>query len=499
MRMDKMTIKSREALAAAQSLAQQRMHPELLAVHLLAALVDQNDGIVAPMLERIGLRRERVKHALEDALQKLPRGQGGDGPGVSSELGRILTGAQKLADGMKDDYVSTEHLLLALLEERSAAQKLLAELGVERDALLRVMMEVRGQQRVSDEDPEGKYQALQRYTRDLTADARRGKLDPVIGRNDEIRRTLQVLARRTKNNPVLIGEPGVGKTAIAEGIALRIASGDVPESLREKSVLSLDLGAMVAGSKYRGEFEERLKAVIKEITASEGQIILFIDELHTLVGAGKADGAMDASNMLKPALARGELRCIGATTINEYRKHIEKDPALERRFQPVPVHEPSLSDCITILRGLKERYEVHHGIRIADSAIVAAATLSHRYISDRFLPDKAIDLIDEASAQLKMEVESLPSELDEVERSLSSLEIERQALKKEKDKLSAQRLAIIEEEIARLRENSSSMKTRWQHERETLRTVQSLKEQQEQLRLECERAERRDEYNGAAE
>jgi len=499
MRFDKLTIKSREAIAAAQSLASQRNHAEIQPLHVLHALLEQDEGIVPRILERIGVSSTEARSRTQEALAKLPRVKGGGGPGMSSELQDAFNKAQTHADAIKDEYVSTEHLLLGISETRGAAGTILSELGVSEDALMTAMMEVRGNQRVTDEDPEGKYDALKRYTQDLTDMARRDKLDPVIGRNEEIRRTLQVLSRRTKNNPVLIGEPGVGKTAIVEGIAQRIAAGDVPESLRNKRVMSLDLGAMVAGSKYRGEFEDRLKAVLKEITASEGEIVLFIDELHTLVGAGAAEGSMDASNMLKPALARGELRCIGATTINEYRKYIEKDAALERRFQPVKVDEPSVQDTITILRGLKERYEVHHGIRIADNALVAASTLSNRYISDRFLPDKAIDLVDEAAAQLKMEVESLPREIEQAERQIASLEIERQALKKERDAVSKERLASIDEEIANLREQVSGMKAAWHQEREIIQDQRDLKEEIEAQKQYAERAQREGDFNLAAE
>jgi len=497
--MDKLTVKSREALMEAQSLAQRHQHPEVQALHLLAALLDQKDGIVPAILQRVGVNVDQAKHQTQQALERLPRVSGASVRGMAESLALAMQKAQEEADRLKDEYLSTEHLLLALTEQGGDVGTVMRDLGLQRDALLSAMLDVRGNQRVTDQDPEGKSEALKPYTRDPTDEARRGKLDLVIGRDEEIRRTLQVLARRTKNNPVLIGEPGVGKTAIAEGIALRIASGDVPESLQNKLVLALDLGAMVAGAKYRGEFEDRLKAVLKEITSSDGDVVLFIDELHTLVGAGAAEGAMDASNMLKPALARGELRAIGATTLNEYRKYIEKDAALERRFQPVFVAEPSVEDTVTILRGLKERYEVHHGIRIADSALVAAATLSHRYIADRFLPDKAIDLVDESAARLKMEVETLPTEIDQVERKLASLEIERQALKKERDSASKERLEIIKEEIANLREQSSTMKTTWQQERGQITRLRELKERLEQLRLEGERAERDADFNRAAE
>jgi ATP-dependent Clp protease ATP-binding subunit ClpB len=499
MRMDKLTIKSREALMEGQHLAQKSQHPDILPLHLFSALLVQPEGTAPAILQRLGVNLDQAKRQTEQALTRLPRVTGQATRNVSSALSQVLEQAQSEADRLKDDYISVEHLLLALLGDRDGVGSLLRDLGVERDALLKAMLDVRGTQRVSDEDPEGKYEALKRYTRDLTEAARKGKIDPIVGRDSEIRRTLQVLARRTKNNPVLIGEPGVGKTAIAEGIAQRIASGDVPESLRKMRVLSLDLGAMVAGSKYRGEFEDRLKAVLKEIEASQGEVILFIDELHTLVGAGAAEGSMDASNMLKPALARGELRAVGATTLNEYRKYIEKDAALERRFQPVFVAEPTVADTITILRGLKERYEVHHGIRIADSALVAAATLSHRYITDRFLPDKAIDLVDEAAAQLKMEIESLPSPIDQIERQLISLEIEHRALAKETDKPSIARVNTLKAEIANLREQSERMKTTWKTERKHLSDLRALKETLEQLRIDGERAAAQADFNAAAE
>ena len=498
MRYEKFTIKSREALADSQETAEASGHPEVVPMHLLGALLEQEDGIVVPIVRKLGVGVDRLKQAVQGELQKLPRVQGGN-VYMANAFREVMKKAQDEADKLSDEYVSTEHLLLALTEKGDKAAKLLGEHGVNRDNVLSAMKEVRGSQRVTDVDPEGKFQALEKYTRDLTEVARRGKLDPVIGRDEEIRRALQVLSRRTKNNPVLIGEPGVGKTAIAEGIAQRIAAGDVPDSLRNKRVVSLDLGALVAGAKFRGEFEERLKAVLQEVTAAEGEIIMFIDELHTLVGAGAAEGSMDASNMLKPALARGELRAIGATTLDEYRKYIEKDAALERRFQPVFVGEPSVEDTVTILRGLKERYEVHHGIRIADSALVAAAHMSNRYITDRFLPDKAIDLMDEAAAGVKMELESLPQDIDRIERRITSLEIERQALKKESDGASKARLAEVESEIAEMREKASGMKAQWMSEKELITELRTIKQDIEDLRIEYDLAERSGELDRAAE
>ena len=469
-RWDKFTVKAQEAVQRASSLASEHGNPEIMPVHILAALVEDKEGIVPPVLEKIGIGPQAVLHDSYEVIESLPKVSGSAAQAtLSNPANQLLELAFNEASNFKDEYVSTEHLLLAATElKRDAAREILTRHGATHDAILKALTSVRGNQKVTDQNPEDKYQSLARYTRDLTEQARRGKLDPVIGRDEEIRRVMQVLSRRTKNNPVLIGEPGVGKTAIVEGLAERIVSGDVPEGLKNKRVVSLDLGAMLAGAKYRGEFEDRLKAVLKEIEESSGQIILFIDELHTLIGAGAAEGAMDASNMLKPALARGELRAIGATTLNEYRKHIEKDPALERRFQPVFVGEPNVEDTIAILRGLKERYEVHHGVRIKDSAIVAAATLSHRYITDRFLPDKAIDLIDEAAASLRIQIDSLPTEIDELERRARQLEIERQALKKESDPNSKERLALIERELAEIREKANTLKANWKREKDLI-------------------------------
>ncbi len=500
MRYDKLTLKGQEALVEAERLSGEESHPQIEPEHLLKILLIQHKGIIPPILNKLGVAQGTLFNDVERSLAKLPKVQGIGGRPVSPNLNKVLETAFIEADRLKDEYVSTEHLFLALATVKGTeTQRILSAQGITPESILQVLVSVRGSQRVTDQNPEDKYQALQRYARDLTELARKGKLDPVIGRDDEVRRVIQVLSRRTKNNPVLIGEPGVGKTAIVEGLAQRIVAGDVPESLKHKRLVALDLGALVAGAKYRGEFEDRLKAVLREISEAEGAVVLFIDELHTLVGAGAVEGSMDASNMLKPALARGELRCIGATTLNEYKKYIEKDVALERRFQHVYVGEPSVEDSIAILRGLKERYEVHHGVKIKDSAIVAAATLSHRYISDRFLPDKAIDLMDEAAASLRMEIDSLPVEIDEVERRATQLEIERQALKKEEDTASLERLSLLERELADLQERSTEMKARWQNEKDVIARIRDLKGKIEQTRIEEQKHEREGNLGKVAE
>jgi ATP-dependent Clp protease ATP-binding subunit ClpB len=500
LRFEKMTVKAQEAVQSAQEVAARHENQQIEPVHLLAALVTQTDGVVPPLLARLGIRTEALTQEIEREIGRLPKVQGFAQQQMGRALNEVLERAFQEADNFKDEYVSTEHLFLAIAgQDRDPAGQLLKRQGASHEAILQALTGVRGNQRVTSQNPEATYASLEKYARDLTELARKQKLDPVIGRDEEIRRVMQILARRTKNNPVLIGEPGVGKTAIVEGLAQRIVSGDVPDVLKTKRIVALDLAALVAGAKFRGEFEDRLKAVLKEITEAEGQIILFIDELHTLVGAGGAEGAMDASNMLKPALARGELRAIGATTLNEYKKHIEKDPALERRFQPVLVTEPTVEDTIAILRGLKERYEVHHGVRIKDAAIIAAATLSNRYISDRFLPDKAIDLVDEAAASLRMQIDSLPVEIDEIERRILQLEIERQALLKETDAHSKKRRTEIEKELAKLKEDSSGRKARWQAEKEAIGKIRKLKEQIEQLKSEEQRFERAGELAKVAE
>jgi ATP-dependent Clp protease ATP-binding subunit ClpB len=500
LRFEKMTVKAQEAVQAAQEVAASHENQQIEPIHLLAALVAQDGGVVPPLVTKLGIRPEVLSQEIEREIARLPKVQGFGQQHMGAAVNRVLERAFKEAENFKDEYVSTEHLFLAIArEDRDPAGQLLKRQGASHEAILQALTSVRGSQRVVTQNPEATYESLEKYARDLTELARRSKLDPVIGRDEEIRRVMQILARRTKNNPVLIGEPGVGKTAIVEGLAQRIVSGDVPDVLKTKRLVALDLAALVAGAKYRGEFEDRLKAVLKEITQAEGQIILFIDELHTLVGAGAAEGAMDASNMLKPALARGELRAIGATTLNEYKKYIEKDPALERRFQPVLVGEPTVADTISILRGLKERYEVHHGVRIKDAAIIAAATLSHRYISDRFLPDKAIDLIDEAAASLRMQIDSLPVEIDEIERRIMQLEIERQALLKETDKHSKERRAQIEKELAKLKEDSNARKARWQSEKQAISKIRALKEQIEQLKAEEQKYERSGELAKVAE
>jgi len=497
---NKLTIKAQEAFEAAQTVAAEHGHQALDVEHLLVSMIRQEGGLIRPLLAKLGASPDAVVAEATDKLKKTPQVSGGEAAGqlyLTPRLNKVIEAAAGEAANLKDEYISTEHILLAITEDPEASY--LKDLGVTRDSVLKVLVEIRGGQRVTDQNPEDKYQALEQYARDVTEEARKGKLDPVIGRDSEIRRIIQVLSRRRKNNPVLIGEPGVGKTAIVEGLAQRIIGGDIPDGLRDKRVVALDMGALLAGAKYRGEFEDRFKAVIKEVTSSEGQIILFIDELHTLVGAGAAEGAVDASNMIKPALARGELHAIGATTLDEYRKHIEKDAALERRFQPVYVGEPGVEDTIAILRGLKERYEIHHGVRIQDSALIAAATLSHRYISDRFLPDKAIDLVDEAASKLRIEIDSMPTEIDKVERRIMQLEIEKQALLKENDEACAEKCEGIEEELAGLREKSSAMKAHWQLEKEAITGIRNVKEQIEQAKIEEQGAEREGDLNRVAE
>jgi len=502
MRFDKFTLKAQEVIQASQQLAERFGHQQIEPEHLVRAILDQAEGVIPPLLGKIGADQSRLAQAFEAAMEKIPRvsGAGFGQVSISMRSKAVLDRAFSEAEQMKDEFVSLEHILLAVTEEKEGqASRLLANAGITRDTILKALMDIRGGQRITDANPEDKYQALERFSQDLTATASKGKLDPVIGRDDEIRRIIQVLSRRTKNNPVLIGEPGVGKTAIVEGLAQRVVQGDVPETLKDKRVVALDMGALIAGAKYRGEFEDRLKAVLKEVTDAHGQIILFIDEMHTLVGAGAAEGAVDASNMLKPALARGELRCVGATTIKEYRKYIEKDAAFERRFQPVMVEEPDVEDTISILRGLKEKYEVHHGVRIKDSALVAAATLSHRYITDRFLPDKAIDLIDEATSRLRIEIDSMPAEIDNIQRKITQLEIEKEALKKEKDHASKERSEKIDKELSELKAGTEEMTSHWEREKEAISRIREIKEKLESTRSEAQIAEREGDLARAAE
>jgi ATP-dependent Clp protease ATP-binding subunit ClpB len=502
MRLDKLTLKAQEAIQTSQHLAEKLGHQQIEPEHLLKAIFEQKEGAIPPLLAKIGVNQESMEKQVANALEKIPRisGSGYGQAYISPRLKAVLEQAFNEAEKMKDEYISLEHILMAISDEKvGEGAKILSSAGITRDSILKALVDIRGGQRITDQNPEDKYQALERFSRDLTAIASKGNLDPVIGRDDEIRRIIQVLSRRTKNNPVLIGEPGVGKTAIVEGLAQRIIQGDIPETLKDKRVVALDMGALVAGAKYRGEFEDRLKAVLKEVTDSHGEIILFIDEMHTLVGAGAAEGAVDASNMLKPALARGELRCVGATTIKEYRKHIEKDAALERRFQPVMVEEPTVEDTISILRGLKEKYEVHHGVRIQDSALVAAATLSHRYITDRFLPDKAIDLIDEATSRLRIEIDSMPAEIDDVKRKITQLEIEKEALKKEKDRASKDRLEKLTKELEELRSSTEEMVKHWKREKEIIVRIGGIKEKLESTKSAAQVAEREGNLSRAAE